>query len=214
MNALTQYIDLYKTHSATINANAPEVLNRHRAAALAVLERLPGMPERGDEGYEKISLNNMFTPDYGVNISRLKFEADASSMSGCDIPTVGFLTTLVVNDSFEAGTDLHRALPDGVELISLARAAEIYPEEFEKPCILSDNPIVALNTLLVQDGVFLRVRKGVKLDKPVQILSLFNTSQALMAARRIRIVVEDGAQASILICDHPRVAALTTCHVV
>ncbi len=208
MNALTQYIELYKAHAAIINANAPEGLNRHRAEALATLEQLPCLPKRGDEGFEKTSLNDMFAPDYGVNISRMKFPIDAAAITGCDIPNIGSLTALVVNDSFEAPSDLQRTLPDGVELMSLAQAAEAYPEVFEKPCQQASNPVVALNSLLVQDGVFVRIRKGVCLDKPIQILSLFNTSQPLLAARRIRIVVEEGAQASILICDHPRVGGV------
>ncbi len=112
---------------------------------------------------------------------------------------------LVVNDRFEAGADLKRTLPKGVEVMSLADAAALYPEDFEHSAAPEQNPIVALNSLLVQDGVYIRVGRGIQLDKPIQILSVFNTSQPLMAARRVHIVVEEGAQATVLACDHPRV---------
>ena len=208
MNSLTQYINLYKEHSAIINANAPEALNRRREAALAVLEQLPRLPERGDEGFEKVSLNDMFATDYGVNIARMKFDADTSAISGCDVPNAGSLVAVVINDRFEAGDDLNRTLPEGVEVMSLARAAELYPEDFAHNIAPETNPIVALNTLLVQDGVYIRVRRGVNLEKPIQILSIFNTSQPLLAARLVRIMVEDGAHATVLTCDHPRVEGI------
>lgn len=71
MNAITQYVELFESQQATINAHAPAALNARRQAALAVLRSLDRMPDRGDEGFEKISLNDMFAPDYGLNITRV-----------------------------------------------------------------------------------------------------------------------------------------------
>ncbi len=81
MNALTQYIDLYKAHADLICSHAPEALNSRRAAALAVLEQLPRLPHRGDEGFEKISFNDMFAPDYSVYFARRVVDVDPSCVS-------------------------------------------------------------------------------------------------------------------------------------
>lgn len=205
MNALTQYIELFEHQRDTIERNSPDALNRPRLQALETLKSLGRLPERGDEGFDKISLNEMFAPDYGMNITRMAFPADAKTEFSCDVPAVGTLSCMVVNDAFAATSGLIAQLPDGVEVMSLAKAAELYPDCFAEQIAPADNPVVALNSLFVQDGVFVRIRRGVLLDKPIQILSLFNTSQPLMAARRIRIMVEDGARASVLVCDHPRV---------
>lgn len=205
MNALDQYIELFESQRATIERNAPVALNRPRQAALDALKAAGRLPERGDEGFDKISLNDMFAPDYGLNITRVAFSADPRTAFSCDVPSVGSLSCMVVNDAFVPTPGLEKSLPEGVEVMSLADAAEAYPGLFAEPVAPVSNPVVALNTLFVQDGVFIRVREGVTLDKPIQILSLFNTSMPLMAPRRIRIVIEDGARASVLVCDHPRV---------
>jgi len=205
MNAITQYIELFESQQAIINAHAPAALNARRQAALCVLKSLDRMPDRGDEGFEKISLNDMFAPDYGLNITRVPFPVDAGKAFSCDVPNVSRMSALVVNDAFVAVPGLERNLPEGVELMSLAEAANAYPALFEKEIAPSSNPVVAINDLFVQDGVFIRVGKGVQLDKPVQVLSMFNASAPLMATRRIRIIVEEGAKASVLLCDHPRV---------
>lgn len=216
MNALDQYINLFGSQREVVERNAPVALNRPRQAALETLRALGHLPRRGDEGFEVLGLDEMFAPDYGINIARVPFAADARAEFSCDVPSVGALSAMIVNDAFLPGPNLEAALPEGVEVMSLARAAELYPGLFAQEVAPASDPVVALNTLLVQDGAFIRVRAGVQLDKPIQILSIFNTSQPLMAARRIRIVVEDGARATVLACDHPRVGGVDylSCRVV
>ncbi len=204
-NSLLQYLELFDTSRAVIDANAPQALNDRREEAAAALRRVGRLPGRGDEGFEKTSLNDMFAPDYGINISRIDFKTAAPAEFGCDVPNVGAYAAMIVNDEFIPVGNLASRLPEGVEMISLAEAARIYPDLFSEKIADIDNPVVALNTLFVQDGVFIRVRRGVRLDRPLQILSVFNTSMPLMAARRVLIHVEDGAHATVLMCDHPRV---------
>ena len=205
MNALLQYLELFDTQRGVIDSHAPAALNRWRPEALKALRRLGSLPDKGDEGYAKISLNDMFAPDFGLNITRVAFPADPRKAFSCEVPNVSRMSALVVNDAFVEVPGTSNNLPQGVEMMSLAKACEKYPELFDAPIAPEGNAIAALNTLFVQDGVFVRVAKGVKLDKPLQILSIFNASAPLMAARRVRIVVEDGASASVLMCDHPKV---------
>lgn len=207
MNALDQYITLFRDNRATVEAHAPAALNARRDSALAVLERLGHLPRRGDEGYEAVSLEDMYAPDYGVNIARVPFvTGPRMGVHGCDIPNVGTVAVTVVNDTFAGGE--FRGLPEGVEVISLARAAEIHPDRFGPDASVAprDNALVALNDLLVQDGVYIRVPRGVSLPRPVQILSIFNASQPMMGVRRIVVDIEDGASATVMACDHPRSA--------
>lgn len=204
MNALTQYLTLYRDSRATIDGHAPEALNRRREAAYSRLESLGRLPERGDEGFEKVSVNDMFAPDYGINIARVHFGDDGrGGVHGCDIPNVGTYAVTVVNDAFNAP---HLSLPEGLEVKSLAEALKEHPELADRTALDHDNPIVALNDLFVQDGVYIHVAAGMQVDRPVQILSLFNASQPLMAARRIVVHLERGASLSVIACDHPRTA--------
>lgn len=204
MNALTQYLTLYRDCRATIDAYAPDALNRRREAAFSRLESLGRLPERGDEGFEKVSVNDMFAPDFGINIARVPFGDDGrGGVHGCDIPNVGTYPVTVVNDAFRAPG---LKLPDGLEVKSLAEALKENPALPDVSALDRGNPLVALNDLFVQDGVYIHVDAGVRVDRPVQILSLFNASQPLMAARRIVVHLERGASLSVIACDHPRTA--------
>lgn len=205
MDALKQYIDLYTENAALLQSHAPEVLNAPRAKAL---ERLlePGacLPRRGDEGYPALSVEEMFAPDYGVNIARRQFGNDPSSVFKCGLPNISTLLALVVNDTFYATPNLLRNLPKGVEMTSLARAAKEQPELIAKYYnkLTDTTTAAALNTLLCQDGVFVRIQRGVQLEKPLQLVNVFNAPFPMMGVRRMLIVVEEGAQAQLLVCDH------------
>lgn len=203
MNALAQYIDLYRRHGADLRGNSPDVLNAQRADALGRLEGAH-LPEKGEEGYTVLSVNDMFAPDYGLNLQRLHFGADASAVFHCGIPNISTLLGVVINDTFHATPSLQRNLPEGVTMMSLASAAQSHPRLLEEYYnrIAGHNAVSDLNTLLAQDGVLVHIARGVKLEKPLQVINVMNATFPLMAVRRVLIVLEEDARASILFCDH------------
>lgn len=203
MDALKQYIDLYAEHAGELQSHAPEVLNKPRAKALDHLQH-SHLPEIGDEGYPALSVEEMFAPDFGVNLQRRQFGTDPAQIYKCGLPNVSTLLAIVVNDTFYPTRNLLRNLPEGVEMMSLARAAKEMPELVGKyyDKLVDDSATASLNTLLAQDGVFFRVKKGVNLDKPLQLVNVFNAPFPMLGVRRILIVIEEGAKASLLICDH------------
>lgn len=160
MNALTQYIDLFRQNRAAIDAHSAPALNAARTAALALLEKVGRLPDRGDEGFEKTSVNDMFAPDFGVNIERRDLPADVAASFRCGVPNLSTLLGLVVNDRFAATPALLKNLPDGVDVCSLAQAVRQWPDfvadYYAKLSSASQGTSAshaALNTLLCQ-GVY------------------------------------------------------------
>ena len=66
----------------------------------------------------------------------------------------------------------------------------------------SKDAINALNTMLCQDGLFVYVPRGVVVERPIQVVGVLRSHVDLMVNRRVLVVLEDGAQAQILFCDH------------
>lgn len=211
MDALQQYISLYREHADAINAHAPEALNRPRPQAFKALMGLE-LPKLGSESYDVTSLPAMLAPDFGVNINRVPFAVDSSEAFKCGLPNISTLLAFVVNDAFRPAQSLLRNLPEGVTVSSLAQAAIAETETVDKlynalAIKHQDDPIVALNSIFAQDGVFVRVKRGVALDKPLQIVSLLNASTPMLTPRRVLICLEEGARASLLCCDHTAAGA-------
>ena len=204
MNSLSQYIELYHQNAQEINAGSADALNALRPAAAEALSRA-SLPERGDEDYEQTSVNEMFAPDYGLNINRMNFQADIAASFRCDVPNMSTLLGVVVNDTFRPSKSLLSGLPKGVTFTSLRQAAiennPVVTANYGKIAPIA-NPTVALNTLLAQDGVLIHISRGVRLEKPLQLVNIFSSPIPMMAPRRILVVLEDGASAKLLVCDH------------
>lgn len=206
MNASLQYIELYKAHSAQINAHSAAPMNRLREQALKVLLSTP-LPHKGDEGYENFSLSEAFAPDYGINILRRPVEAKDVDSFTCLIPKVSSLNAAVLNDTLAPSAYMQRHMPGGVTVCTIAEAATRLPGVVEKyygTIAPIERPEVALNTLLAQEGLMIHVAAGVKCDKPIQVTNLFVGDADIMAVRRWLVVMEEGAEAEILVCDHSR----------
>ncbi|MDE6117165.1 MAG: Fe-S cluster assembly protein SufD [Duncaniella sp.] len=203
-NALNQYINLYKENTKLIDDNSAPVLNALRPDALQSLDGAH-LPTRHTEGFEKTSIEEMFAPDYGVNISRVNIPVDVTDTFRCDVPNLSTLLGFVINDSFHPASKLESKLPEGVIFTSLRKAAAEHPELVERyygsVAPLGDTS-VALNTLLVQDGVFIYVPRNIRLERPLQLVNIFSAPVPMMAFRRGLIVLEEGAELQLLVCDH------------
>lgn len=213
MAAIDQYIDLWRTNAGLLDANAPAALNRLRPAAATALEAHP-LPTEKDEDYVHTNLEKILAPDFGIDLGRKLIEANQGGSFRCDVPRLSTSLFLVVNDAFVETRGCHEMLPDGVDVMSLASYAKIEPDFVEKYYgSLADmvNPIVALDTLLCQDGVVVRVRKGVKVDSTIQVVNIFRNNFPLMSARRLLIVMEEDSEAKMLFCDHTQTPGVEFC---
>ena len=110
MSALSQYIELFDSHRDTIEAKSAAILNEYRYDARQSLDGKT-LPSKGTEGYEKTSVEDMFLPDFGVNINRVNIPVDVSLSFKCDVPNMSTIMAFVVNDSFVPSSTLHNKMP-------------------------------------------------------------------------------------------------------
>jgi len=204
MSSTKQYTDLYDAMREAVHASTGEPMNALRDAAREGLD-VATLPTKRTEGFEKTSIEDMFAPDYGVNVNRVGIPVDVAATFKCDVPNMSTLQATVVNDKFIPSASLDDRLPEGVTFMSLARASREMPELVEKYygsiAPLGDDS-VSLNTMLAQDGVFIHVAKGVRPEKALQFVNIFSSPAPLAAFRRVLIAVEEDAQLTLLVCDH------------
>lgn len=211
-NALKQYLDLYESHKDLICSHAPHAFNRLRTEAFKSLSEL-GLPAKGSENYEVSDLAGMLAPDYGINLARVPLDVNVAQSFRCGVPHLSSALFFLLNDQWAEGKNSRNALPDGVEIGPLSSFLRDDPEAQEKYGSIASiaNPIVALNTLLVQEGVFIRIKKGVKLTRPIQLVEIMDGTMPLMSLRRMMVIMEEGSEAQILICDHNSVSHIPMC---
>lgn len=176
MSSIKQYIDLYETEREQIFSHGSAPLNKLRPEALKMLQSIR-LPRLGDENFANIDMEEMLAPDYGINFqsSRLSIQQSLSTQ-----------------------------LPEGVEMGNLREFGRSHPEyvsKFYGTAADIANPIVALNTLFVEDGLFLRVKEGMKVEKALRLDNLLKNSNPEMAIRRLLVVIEKNAECKLLVCS-------------
>lgn len=205
MRAEQQYLDLYTQERDTICSHSSEILNAHRDAARHHFECL-GFPTRRDERCKYTDAVAAFAPDYGLNLSRIEPKADSYAAYRCPVPDLNTCLFLVVNDSVVPTPADEMHLPEGVTCCSLQEAAirhaALVSGRYGRLADTAADGITALNTMLAQDGLFIHVAAGVSSSHTIQIVNMAEAPADMLSTRRVLVVVEEGAEASILFCDH------------
>ncbi|MDD4489174.1 MAG: Fe-S cluster assembly protein SufD [Paludibacter sp.] len=201
-----QYIDLYKAHHSLIKQHAARVMNESRDASFALFEKM-GFPTTKLENYKYTDLKEMLSLDYGLNVRRLDFPVDPYQAFKCDVPGIQSYLYFVVNDAFYPEyNEQNDDLPKEVVICSLKEAAEKHPDlvakYYGRLSTQKQDGLVAFNGAFAQDGFFMYVPKNVQLDRPVQLVNIMRADVDFMANAHNLIILEEGAKAQLLVCDH------------
>ena len=209
MSSEQQYIELYEQARQLIFDHAPQAMNAVRDQAFADF-KAQGFPSRRVERYKYTDIQQLFAPDYGVNLSRLDIPVDPYQAFRCDVPNLSTSLYFVVNDSFYRQAQPKSHLPEGVIVDSLSSHPDIVGRYYARLAHTGGDGITALNTMLAQDGLLVYVPRNQRVDRTIQVINILKATPQnalrvvpdLMVNRRVLIVVEEGAEVSLLFCDH------------
>lgn len=123
--------------------------------------------------------------------------------------TLGRLATaelVFLNGHFSPQLSKLTRLPKGVTILSLAEAIQrdgaLLQQHLGKYARLEENPFVALNTAFLNDGAFVHVERGTKIEQPIHLLFLSTAdaqaAEPAVAHVRNLILIDDGAVVPIL----------------
>lgn len=208
MNAAEQYVRLYDDCRDLIDQGSPDSLNTARRQAMEAL-RQSGLPSRKDEQWRYTDVQAAFAPDYGLNFRRFDPPADARDVFNCDVPNLSTQTVFLVNDIPHPSASLlpvwGREDTKGVFIGSFRQAAQVCPHLLQDAYArIADapTPVCWLNTAFAQDGLLVHVPRGQRLTAPLQVINLLRSQSPLMVNRRVLILLEEQAEATVLFCDH------------
>ena len=205
MKSEQQYIDIFTDCRGMIDLYSGGALNTLRDEAFASFARL-GFPTGKVERYKYTDVPAAFEPDYGLNFKRLEFPVNPYEAFRCDVPNLSTSLYFVVNDSFYDKALPAATLPEGVIVCSLKEAAIKHADKvtdyYGKAANVSGDALTALNTMFAQDGLFVYVPRKVVVERPIQVVNISRSDVDLMVNRRVLVVMEEGAQARLLFCDH------------
>lgn len=187
------YLELYDAYRDRIEALSQPCINACREEAYRSLQA--GDIDVFADAYEK---------DYGLNLLRRRPQGDPYRAFACGVPGIGAHVCFVLNDLYCPPPEPF-ALPEGVMVCSLAEAADKHPEivgRYYCSSAASGGTAEAMNRLFASDGLFVYVPRGVRLERPIQLINMTSASDDVMALSHNLIILEEGAEAQVLVCDH------------
>ena len=195
MKAEDQYIDLYEQCRDVICRHSSETMNGCRDAAFERF-KANGFPTRKVERYKYTDMQQLFIPDYGLNLNRLPIAVDPYKAFSCDVPNLSTSLFFMVNDSFypvehlaeeaesaaspdscatTGGSMIHAVnakLPEGVVIGSLVKNADFIGSYYNRLASKNADSIADLNTMLAQDGLLVYVPRHTKVERAVQVINI------------------------------------------
>ena len=205
MQSEKQYIELYRQFEKVICQHSPVPMNTPRAQAYAAFCR-QGLPTRKQERYKYTDLQQLFAPDFGLNLNRLEIPFNPADIFHCEVPNLSTLLFYVLNDSPYIQSPGKERLPEGVSVGTMAEMCEKNPhfidKYYAKLASSENDPVTALNTMMTQDALVVHIERNIRLSQTIQVVNLLRGNVPMMNNRRVLIVVEEGAEARLLFCDH------------
>lgn len=191
--------------SEKTNGHVPDYLKSYREeAANSFMEQ--GLPGRKTEQYKYLKLDELFAGGHYFRFSQEIVHFDINHVFKCDIPQLNTNMVILLNGFYYGDKDKLQELPGGVRYGSMQQAAKEMPELFKKyynrASSAGRDGLVDMNTALWRDGFFLYYPKNSNTDKPLQVVNLVLSEKDLLLQPRNMIIVEQGADAKLIICDH------------
>ena len=199
-----EYIEIFDRNRELIDTPCAKLLNDERTKAAARFKE-SGFPGRKEENWLHTDVAKRFSPDYGMNLKRVVADAGAHDIFTCDVPNLNTHKAYIVNDTFRAGENRNRQLPDGVILGSLNETAKNCPallEPYYNRLAENGDSIAQFNTAFAQDGLVLYIPKNTVIEETIQVVALLQANVEMMSNRRLLVILEDNSRASLLLCDH------------
>ncbi|MFA6831427.1 MAG: Fe-S cluster assembly protein SufD [Bacteroidaceae bacterium] len=202
MNIEQQYIDLFEEQYNELCKNSAEILNVPRKEAMAHFEE-QGIPKKGTERYRHTKLDDVLKLNYGVNMQGLLPKFNPYEEFECDAKGLGTDLHFLVNGVY---VDKQQSNTSGVYVGSLKKFADQNPEKlrpyYNRLAAAQNDSMSQFNTAFVQDGLLLFVPRNIKVEETIQLINILHSNVDMLIFRRILVIIEQGAEAKLLLCDH------------
>ncbi len=190
-----QYVDLYEQSRELICRHSSAVMNAVREEAFREFSA-SGFPTRKVERYKYTDINELFAPDYGLNLNRFDIPVNPYDAFRCDVPNLSTSLYFVVNDMFyrESGGAVARwrenTLEEKGNLVPPYPRTSVPPKDgviigslkdfatttyYHQLASKDHDAVTNLNTMLAQDGLYVYVPKGVVVDRAIQVINILKS---------------------------------------
>ncbi len=197
--------ELFEKKYDPIMENSSPVIQNLRQKAFEIFKQ-NGFPDKKTENWRFTDLDPLYRDDYTIDLETKFQKTDVNKIFTCDVYDLDTYCVTLINGWFAYKNSPLTQLKDGTVIGSLFKAMEVYPEIVEKHlgsiAKLSEPGFVPLNTIFMQDGLFIYVPDDVKVEKPVQVINIVDSENPVFLQPRNLIIAGKNSKITLIHCDH------------
>ncbi len=187
----------FKTFEASLNGASKNNWRQMRSAAFETFAK-NGFPKPKDEEYRYTHITRALEKAFDFSATPVAKDAvhgNKPLFYDSDAIHV-FINNGVVQKETLSNADI-----SGLEILTLEEASKAYPEDVEchfgKYADVQKDPFTALNTAFSHEGVFIKVNKNTKIERPVLLHYSTDEDNNISQSRNL-ILVGQGSEVSII----------------
>lgn len=200
-----QLLSLFYEHLSSIKGQATAGVNRLREEGLAEFER-QGFPNPKMENWRFSDITPLLETVFAFDFRNQSRAFEIEKIFTCDVYDLDTYSITLLNGWYVYKHAPLTRLSNGTVIGSLAKAMEVYPDIIDKylgkAALPEKSGLTALNTAFIQDGLFIYVPEGVKVEKPFQLINIVDSPNPLFLQPRHLVVAEKGSEITLVHCDH------------
>ena len=195
------YLEGFDAFSRNGGASAPQWARSLRLSAIARFEEL-GYPNTGNEDWHFTSVAPIAERAFAPLTSGTG-RVSAAQVAPFSFGATDWHTLVFVNGRFDAALSWTDGLPDGVQVLPLARAYDELPllveQHIGRIASMDAHTFTALNTAFINDGAVVHVQPDVEVVRPIHLLFVSDASAVNGVAQpRNLIVLDRFAKATVI----------------
>lgn len=201
-DTLLQHIEQYKS---TYFSPGNSLWLEEKENAYKLLQT-QGLPHKKEEKYKYADIPSILHKHSKANIPHTLPTLNLDDYFHCNVPDLAQLNLIVLNGIYHNEQEQLTVLPNGIIMGSL-HAAMTQHSDLVKPYLSrikrgDTDSLMAANTVLARDGIFIYVPTGTRMEDPVQIINIMLAEEDTNAYYRNLIILEDESQANVINCSH------------
>ncbi|MDR1783425.1 MAG: Fe-S cluster assembly protein SufD [Dysgonamonadaceae bacterium] len=201
---MEQYIKFFENERKKIDEGCSPLLNHCRSASFESFKKT-GFPKYKTENYQHIDIKSLMKSDFGFYLKSGNVGFNPRHVFHCDVPNLDSLKYFAVNGHFYRENS-HSTLDGGAFSGDINEFAALKPDIFaryyNRLAGAGPDGIASFNTAFVQGGYVLYVPEKVSVNKTLQLTNIAGGNDISLVNRRMLIILEKGASAKLLVCDH------------
>ena len=196
---IEQLKDKFKTFETHLNGASKSSWHQLRKEALETFVK-NGLPLAKDEEYRHTHIGRALEKTF--DFSNLAQLAESQNHEEKPLFHDANAIHIFINNGVVNKAKLKNLTFSGLDILTLQEASEKFPGDVEahfgKYADVKKDPFTALNTAFSYEGVFIKIHKNTKIEKPIILHYSSENAGAKVFQSRNLVIVEPGAQANII----------------